>query len=184
MLKSFILLVLLAALSIPAAAEKKPASPFRDVPADHWASDAVKQMSDSGIVVGYPDGKFKGDKPVTRYELAITLERFVHFVEASRAPLVKDDKKPIPAPPAEKPSLETPKKSGVVQPGKLDSQAKTSLSFLISEGFVPKNSLLASNGAKPVDTELLAQSLTTVVARLVVLEADRQKTAESLVSGD
>ena len=179
MLKSFISLALLVALCIPVAAEKKAGSTFRDVPADHWAADAVKQMSDTGIVVGYPDGKFRGDKPVTRYELAITLERFVHFVEASRAPLVKDERKPAPA---EKPAPKAPKKSGAARPDNLDSQAKTSLGFLISEGFVPKNSLLAKDGAKPVDTELLAQSLTTVVARLVVLESDRQKLAEDPIT--
>ena len=46
------------------------ANPFSDVPADHWAYDAVTQLAADGVVTGYGDGKFKGDKNITRYEMA------------------------------------------------------------------------------------------------------------------
>ena len=43
---------------------------FPDVPADHWANDAVETLRGNNMVQGYPDGTFKGDKPMTRYEYA------------------------------------------------------------------------------------------------------------------
>ena len=45
-------------------------APFSDVPADHWAKDAVDTLHGNGAIKGYPDGKFHGDKPMTRYEYA------------------------------------------------------------------------------------------------------------------
>ena len=45
-------------------------APFSDVPADHWAKDAVDTLHGNGALKGYPDGKFHGDKPMTRYEYA------------------------------------------------------------------------------------------------------------------
>ena len=41
-----------------------------DVPKNHWAKDAVDHLAGNGIVQGYTDGKFHGDKPMTRYEYA------------------------------------------------------------------------------------------------------------------
>ena len=46
------------------------ANPFSDVPADHWAYDAVTQLAADGVVTGCGDGKFNGDKNITRYEMA------------------------------------------------------------------------------------------------------------------
>lgn len=43
---------------------------FSDVPADHWAKDAVDTLHGNGALKGYPDGQFHGDKPMTRYEYA------------------------------------------------------------------------------------------------------------------
>ena len=41
-----------------------------DVPQDHWAKDAVDHLAGNGVIEGYPDGTFKGDKTMTRYEIA------------------------------------------------------------------------------------------------------------------
>lgn len=46
---------------------------FKDVPADHWAAEAVETLHANGIVEGYPDGEFKGDKTMSRYEYAVML---------------------------------------------------------------------------------------------------------------
>ena len=46
------------------------ANPFSDVPRDHWAYDAVYQLFSDGVVEGYGDGTFVGDKSITRYEMA------------------------------------------------------------------------------------------------------------------
>ena len=43
---------------------------YSDVPADHWAVKAITQLNQEGIVTGYGDGTFKGDRAVTRYEMA------------------------------------------------------------------------------------------------------------------
>ena len=46
------------------------ANPFSDVPRDHWAYDAVTQLAADGIVEGYGDGTYRGDRNITRYEMA------------------------------------------------------------------------------------------------------------------
>ncbi|WP_294157586.1 S-layer homology domain-containing protein [uncultured Selenomonas sp.] len=46
------------------------ANPFSDVPADHWAYDAVTQLAADGVIEGYGDTTFQGDKSITRYEMA------------------------------------------------------------------------------------------------------------------
>ena len=46
------------------------ANPFSDVPADHWAYDAVSQLAADGVIEGYGDSTFKGNRNITRYEMA------------------------------------------------------------------------------------------------------------------
>lgn len=46
------------------------ANPFADVPADHWAYDAVAQLAQDGIINGYGDGTYVGDQNMSRYEMA------------------------------------------------------------------------------------------------------------------
>ena len=53
------------------------ASPTDDVPFDHWAYDAVQTLVDKGIIVGYPDGLFHGDRAMTRYEFAMAISRLL-----------------------------------------------------------------------------------------------------------
>ena len=48
---------------------------FPDVPKDHWAYSYVKSLADSGLLEGYPDGEFKGDRTMTRYEFAAIIYR-------------------------------------------------------------------------------------------------------------
>lgn len=48
---------------------------FPDVPANHWAYEYVKDLADKGLVEGYPDGEFKGDRAMTRYEYAAIIYR-------------------------------------------------------------------------------------------------------------
>lgn len=57
------------------AMEQSAAKAFADLPADHWAFDAVQQLADDGIVVGYEDGLFKGERKATRYEVAQVVAR-------------------------------------------------------------------------------------------------------------
>lgn len=53
-----------------AAMTASAANPFSDVESDSWAYEAVASLSDRNIIEGYPDGTFRGNKHITRYELA------------------------------------------------------------------------------------------------------------------
>jgi chromosome segregation ATPase len=54
---------------------------FPDVPEKHWAYEYVKHLKDKGIVIGYPDGTFKGDRNITRYEEAAMISRLIGLIE-------------------------------------------------------------------------------------------------------
>jgi len=58
---------------------------FPDVPEQHWARDAVADLAAKGILEGYPDGTFKGDRAATRWEMAMALQRFLAKMEAEHA---------------------------------------------------------------------------------------------------
>ena len=53
------------------------ATPFSDVPANHWAYQYIQSLAADGIIDGYPNGKFKGDRPLTRYEMATVVARVI-----------------------------------------------------------------------------------------------------------
>ena len=63
-------LVLAMAMALGITASAYAANPFSDVPAGHWAYDAVNKLAAEGVVDGYPDGTYGGDKLMTRYEMA------------------------------------------------------------------------------------------------------------------
>ena len=63
-------LVLAMAMALGVTASAHAANPFSDVPAGHWAYDAVNKLAAEGVVDGYPDGTYGGDKLMTRYEMA------------------------------------------------------------------------------------------------------------------
>ena len=65
LLKAAVTTALTVAFAVPAFA-----NPFSDVPAKHWAYDAVGKLAQAGVITGYGDGTFKGDKTVSRYEMA------------------------------------------------------------------------------------------------------------------
>ncbi|MGE4588942.1 MAG: S-layer homology domain-containing protein [Acidaminococcaceae bacterium] len=63
-------LVLAMAMALGISATAFAANPFSDVPAGHWAYASVAKLAAAGVVDGYPDGTFKGDNLMTRYEMA------------------------------------------------------------------------------------------------------------------
>ena len=67
-MKKTLLLAMTIAMGITASAYA--ANPFSDVPAGHWAYDAVNKLASEGVVEGYPDGTYGGDRLMTRYEMA------------------------------------------------------------------------------------------------------------------
>lgn len=67
----------IAACFACAAVTASAANPFTDVSSDDWAYQAVASLSDEGVIDGYPDGTFRGDKHVTRYEIAQIVARLM-----------------------------------------------------------------------------------------------------------
>ncbi len=55
---------------------------FKDVPINHWAYDAVSEVSELGIISGYPDGTFRGVDFVNRYQLAVAIYRTIEYIKS------------------------------------------------------------------------------------------------------
>jgi hypothetical protein len=73
-----------AAASSDVAADMSFAS-FPDVPENHWAYEAIASLAKDGYIKGYPDGTFKGQRPMTRYEAAVLVNRAVQSIKDALA---------------------------------------------------------------------------------------------------
>ena len=71
------ILAMAAVAALAAGASAYAANPFADVSTSDWAYQAVADLSDQGIVEGYPDGTFKGQTNITRYEMAQIIARLM-----------------------------------------------------------------------------------------------------------
>ncbi len=80
------LAVVLAAALVFALIAPALAQPFADVPTNHWAYDAIAELAAKGLVEGYPDGTFRGDRTVTRFEMAMIVARLLARVESIQIP--------------------------------------------------------------------------------------------------
>ena len=67
----------IAAAALTAGVSAYAANPFSDVSTNDWAYQAVADLSDQGVVIGYPDGTFRGERNITRYELAQIVARMM-----------------------------------------------------------------------------------------------------------
>ncbi|MFC4456034.1 S-layer homology domain-containing protein [Deinococcus sonorensis] len=92
------LLVLTAALSFGIAAAQTdtaattPQVPtLTDVPAGHWAKDAIDKIVAQGIILGYPDGTFRGTQNLTRYEAAVIIARLLDQIGNGTGPALDAD---------------------------------------------------------------------------------------------
>ena len=63
-------LVLAMAMALGVTASAYAANPFSDVPAGHWAYDSIAKLAAAGVIEGYGDDTFRGDRLMTRYEMA------------------------------------------------------------------------------------------------------------------
>ena len=68
------------------------ANPFSDVPADHWAYDAVTQLAADGVIEGYGDTTFRGQQNITRYEMAQMIAKAMAKTDVSAADKALIDK--------------------------------------------------------------------------------------------
>lgn len=75
-----------AMLATPVLAQD---GPFKDVPNDHWAYQAIDKLAQLKIIIGDPDGLYKGKRTLTRYEMAVMLARLLDILDQRyvKAPL-------------------------------------------------------------------------------------------------
>lgn len=140
-------LILLCAL-LPAAASAQ--TPPRDVPPGHFAAGSVKRVVHENIMGTTKDGRFQGNQPVTRYELAVALDRFVQYIEAGRKPLHAQT---FPVPP-HLPAAATPAQ-------------RQALTHLVTHGFLPASSpLVTQNGSGLATAKETADALASVTIAL------------------
>ncbi|MXV21337.1 S-layer homology domain-containing protein [Deinococcus xianganensis] len=98
------LLVLTAALSFGAAAAQTAATAsapqvpaLTDVPAGHWAKDAIDLLVSRGILLGYPDGTFRGTQNLTRYEAAVIIARLLGQIKTGEVTTTTMDEETLTA---------------------------------------------------------------------------------------
>jgi hypothetical protein len=73
-----LVLTVLAALAFTGV----QAQAFPDIPANHWAGEAVQRIADLGIVIGFPDGTYRGNEGFTRYQAALVISRLLDVIRA------------------------------------------------------------------------------------------------------
>ncbi|HEX5324450.1 MAG TPA: S-layer homology domain-containing protein [Capsulimonadaceae bacterium] len=133
------------------AAPAQPAASFADVPTGNPAAPSVGQLHKHGVVIGYPDKKFHGDRSVTRYEMAVVLDRFVKYIEQGRKPLHTT-------------SVPTTSSQASAPAG---HWAHDSQLALIKGRFIPATSfLLQRPGNKPITAAQFSQALGATVNRV------------------
>jgi polyhydroxyalkanoate synthesis regulator phasin len=128
---------------------------FADVPADHWAYQAVDTLQKAGIVIGYPDGTYGGRRAMTRYEFAEAIARLLPLLNTDTSNFAtKDDLA------AAKADLQS----------KLDSNgaAIDSLKQLV-DGFTPELTALGQ------DVAATKARLDSLEARVAALEAEQAR---------
>jgi len=84
-LKAAVCAAVTMAFAVPAFANA-----LTDVPANHWAYDAVNKLVAAGVVDGYGDGTFRGDKTMTRYEMAQIVAKAMNKVSTVDEKIIVD----------------------------------------------------------------------------------------------
>ncbi|MBR4748128.1 MAG: S-layer homology domain-containing protein [Abditibacteriota bacterium] len=174
-MKHLTILAALLVLAAPLCAQ----SAFSDLPRDHWAYDAVSELEDLGLVIGYPDGEFKGKRTLTRYEFAMVIARLLPLLTGEEQDLSgyarKSDLEPY--------ALRDGVKRGDIIELSLfaDTGALSRLQALIDE-FAPELAAL------DLDVDLLKADVGTLKRRAAQLEEEQARikvtgTANFMVQG-
>ncbi|MFA5113634.1 MAG: S-layer homology domain-containing protein [Candidatus Margulisiibacteriota bacterium] len=80
-MRKYLILLFIVCLTLPGLAENAEKTfKLKDLPDDHWAASAVYDLVKLGVTKGYPDGTFRGDKPINRYEAAIFLSKLAKSI--------------------------------------------------------------------------------------------------------
>lgn len=128
---------------------------FADIPKGHWAEKSVANVVGRGYMNGLPSGKFDGEKPVTRFEFAVALDRFVRDVEKG----LKD---------APKTNRAKEHKVGVAS----KHWAFESLSHLLDGGYLPPDSPIFSDKVTTLTMTQTGKAMGQIAVRIVDLHAD------------
>ena len=75
--------MLIALLAVVVASGAFAQTQFPDIPDNHWAEDAVARIADLGIVIGFPDGTYRGNEAFTRYQAALVVSRLLDVINAN-----------------------------------------------------------------------------------------------------
>lgn len=97
-----------AALLVGGASADDTRKPLTDVPQAHWASDAVQQLASQGVLRGYTDGTYGGQRAVTRYEAAMGPERFRQLANRLCEEKASEKLPPGPRPPQGRRGIQGP----------------------------------------------------------------------------
>jgi hypothetical protein len=82
-MRKYLILGLLIALALPGFAQEAAGTyKLKDLPDDHWAAASVYDLVKMGVTKGYPDGTFRGNKPINRFETAIFLSKLAKAIGA------------------------------------------------------------------------------------------------------
>ena len=134
---------------LPVIASAQTSAP-RDVPPPHFAAFSGKRVIHENIMGTTKDGRFQGNQPVTRYELAVALDRFVQYIETGRKPLHAQT---FPVPTHLAPA------AGIAE--------RQALTHLVTNGFLPASSpLVTQNGTALVTAKEASDALASVTIAL------------------
>jgi hypothetical protein len=79
-MKKFFVLFMALALTVAVTNAASAQKSLKDVPTDHWAASAVYDVVQMGVVQGYPDGTFRGNRNITRYEAAVMISKLAKYI--------------------------------------------------------------------------------------------------------
>jgi len=144
--------IVFGAAAVLALSSTAFAAPIKDVPAGSKLMPAVVSVT-SKKLMDAPGGTFNGNKPVTRYELAVTLDRLVRYIENARKPLHP-----------------TKRQHAAKIPATAHGEVRTALRHLTKYNFIDSDSILLKGKGTEVVT---AQQLTTLLSDVTVRLSDR-----------
>lgn len=152
-LRAYVAAAAVSVLALPALAGS-----IKDLPSNPEMRSAVQSVT-SKKLMDAPGGKFNGDKPVTRFELAVTLDRLVRYIENGRKPLHP-----------------TTRPHAAALPSNATGQVRAALKHLTDYDFIPDNSILLKGTGREVVT---ANQLSTTLAQVTIRLSDRAEAPQS-----
>lgn len=81
MIPYFLTVILSVGISELAHSRQQSEGQFSDIPQTHWAYHAVMDLAQRGILIGGPDGKLHGDKPMTKIETVMMMDRLLQYMD-------------------------------------------------------------------------------------------------------